>query len=352
MMMQASGTHPINVEAFRSRLRAELAEIGRPPDGWLEKMGRAPMPTHDRRPFTEQGRVFRGFYETFYHVLAWYKVEKMSTFKPLGWVIDERVVATVNERLVELIHQALAEESGHQFDAWLRSYDAGPLARYTAVDYAFQTLTRGTIKTVLDFGSGIGRQAFQWCADPEVAFVSVDAIESLYLLQNRIYGSLYPDKLVEYFADPEGLRGAMAALTPGRLYHLPTWRMEWLPQASMDLIICVQVLQELDEAILRQVLGAFRRIVKPGGLLYIRDKEFWTPAHHVRVGRELLRQGWRLIFKYGGDEGTEIGGIPRLWVFTGEDHHRYFRPLARLRRAVLPSYRLSYDAWKDIGLPI
>lgn len=350
--MQALGTQAIDVEAFRSRMRADLAETGRPLDGWLERCLRAPLPAHDRRPFTEQGRIFRGFYETFYHVLAWYKLEKISTFKPLGWVIDERVVATVNAQFVELIRQALAEESGHQFDAWLTSYDPGPIARYTAVDHAFQTLTGATVKTVLDFGSGIGRQAFQWCADPEVTFVSVDAIESLYLLQSRIYGLLYPEKVVEYFADPTAAREALAAMATGRLYHLPTWRMEWLPAASMDLIICVQVLQELNEAVLRHVLGQFRRIVKPGGLLYIRDKEFWTPAHRVRVGRELLRQGWRLIFKHAGDEGTEIQGIPRLWVFTGEDHRRYFRPLARLRRAVLPSYRLSYGAWKDIGLPI
>lgn len=114
----------------------------------------------------------------------------------------------------------------------------------------------------------------------------------------------------------------------------------------------MQVLQELTDPTIRYLLAEFRRIVRPGGLLYIRDKEFWIPAHTIRVGRALLADGWRLIFRYTGDEGTEIEGVPRLWVNAGDDTSRYFRLAARLKRAFLPSYSRSFRSWRDLGLPI
>lgn len=213
-------------------------------------------------------------------------------------------------------------------------------------------MTRATIRNVLDFGSGIGRQAFQWCSQPGVNFFSIDAIESLYLLQNRVYGSLFPNRLIEYFCGPDTFRAALEEGAEERLWHLPTWQMAGLPDRYFDLIICVQVLQEINEKTLRYVLAQFRRIVKKGGLLYIRDKEFWAPVHSIRVGRELLRGGWELVFRYSGAEGLDIEGIPRLWVFTEADNRRHFWHLRRLKRVFLPSYGLSWRSWRDYGLPI
>lgn len=185
----------------------------------------------------------------------------------------------------------------------------------------------------------------------DVVLASVDAIESLYLLQHELYRRLFDRRLVEYFTGPDEFRAA-AAVTPDGVVHLPTWRLTWLPDQRFDLITCVQVLQEINETTLGFVLKQFRRLIRPGGLLYIRDNEFWMPAHRVRVGRELLRHGWHLAFRYPGNEGTDIEGVPRLWTYTGEDYGRYFKPHVRLKRCALPSYRMSFRSWRDIGLPI
>ena len=338
----------LDLEAFRTMWREELRQSGGSLAGWLESQVRPGLrhAADDFRPFTAQGRVFMNFSETLAHVLAWYKPEKIRVFNQRAWTMDPAVSDRVRARLASLIEEAVAETSDEAVRRRLLAYPVDPLAAYTAVDHLFQTLTRAPIRTVLDFGSGIGRQAFAWCEAPDVTFYSIDAIESLYLLQHEVYRRLFPERLVEYFLEPDGGVGA------GRLFHLPTWRMDRVPDGSVDLIVCVQVLQEIPEVVLRHALEQFRRIASPGGFLYIRDKEFWTPAHQVRVGRELLKQGWRLLFRFTGDEGTEIEGTPRLWVYTGGDHRRYFRAAARLKRAFLPSYRLSYGSWRDIGLPI
>lgn len=347
------GLQELDVQTFRTLAAEELKLSGKHLAGWLERSERDErLPVDDRRPWTPSGRVFIDFYETLYHVLAWYKLEKISRFKDFGWNVDDAVVENVKARLNDVIRHALASRRAGPFDDWFRSYDPEPLARYTAVDYMFQTMTGAPIENVLDFGSGIGRQAFPWCSCPDVSVFSVDAIESLYLLQNRIYGALYPERLVEYFSGKDAFLDGLARGARGWLWHLPTWQLTALPDRSFDLIICVQVLQELNGKGLWDVLTQFRRVVKKGGFLYIRDKEFWTPAHSIRVGRELLRDGWELAFRYPGSEGLDIEGIPRLWVYTGADNRRYFSHARRLKRVFLPSYGLSWRSWRDYGLPI
>ena len=349
-----AGSGPeLTVDRFRLQAQAELHAHNEHLAKWHEWLLRQPHAQDDLRPWTLKGREFFGFYETFCRILQFYKPEKIGVFRPMGWALDEAVIGVVSAQLRRLIEHARATEPNGPFEEWLRSYDPEPMARYTAIDRKFQTLTGASIRRVLDFGSGIGRQAFHWCgAGAGTTLYSVDAIENFYLLQHHVYRHLFPERLVEYFCDPEAFPRAIAAAQPGQLYHLPTWRLSCIPDQSVDLIICVQVLQEINGSALLEVLRQFRRIARPGGLLYIRDKEFWTPVHAIRVGRVLLQQGWELVFKYTGSEGTDIEGVPRLWAITGADPRRYLRAKARLKRMFLPSYHLSFHSWKDWGLPI
>lgn len=343
----------LTVEQFRQQRTRELAEAGDYLAGWMEIANQKPqtISPDDRRPFTENGREFRDFSETLCQVLAWYKPHKISTFRDLGWQFDPAVVDRVRRCLKRLCAEGIRSTSMPERISWLSGFDPDPIAQYTAMDVMFQTVTGKPIRTVLDFGSGIGRQAFAWVPDSKVTFFSVDAIESLYILQNEIYLRLFPDRLVEYFQSSEECSQRIQTHA-GQLFHVPTWKLTMIPDRSVDLLIAVQVIQELNESTLRYLLKEFRRIVRSGGFFYIRDNEFWTPEHKIRFGRALLETGWELAFKYPGNEGTDISGIPRLWVYTGADTSRYFRPLVRLKRTLLPSYSLSYGSWRDIGLPI
>jgi hypothetical protein len=74
--------------------------------------------------------------------------------------------------------------------------------------------------------------------------------------------------------------------------------------------------------------------------------------HRIRVGRELLRQGWEIVYRFPGTEGRDIVGVPRLWAYTRDDTQRYFSHFRRLKRVFLPSYGWNLRSWRDYGLPI
>lgn len=345
----------IDIETFRKQAQLELKEVGGYFADWLEELvqdNKASDDCSDYRPWTLKGRKYLDFYDTFHHVLIWYKLEKISRFRNLGWQVDSKVIDNIKDKFSGLIKHVLKAEDKNNFHDYFRKYDVYPISRYTAIDYKFQNITGAKLNNILDFGSGIGRQAFQWCSQEGVNFFSVDAIESFYLLQNKIYSLLFPERLSEYFYGPQRFRELDFYSDTNKLYHLPTWRMDLLPDKYFDMIICVQVLQEINEETLKYVLKQFKRIVKDNGFLYIRDNEFWQPTHRVRVGRELLKQGWELIFKYSGRGGIDIEGLPRLWVFTSADKKNDFKHLRRIKRVFLPSHPYSYNSWWDYGLPI
>jgi SAM-dependent methyltransferase len=331
------------VTAFRdsvARLPAERRFLA----DWLPQVAARTPATAVHRPFTDSGRTYRGYAETLANTLRWYKPHKMEKFELPGWTLDPSVVERVRTAARDVIDAAAREAIGETRE-YLRSYDPSILARYTAIDIRFEQLTGQKIGSVLDFGSGIGRQAWYWGRE-DVRFYSVDASESLYLLQHASYRELYGDRLVEWLIQPR------TDLAPGELGHLPAWALEAIPGGSIDLILAVQVLQEISPQTLSSTLETFRRIIRPGGLLYIRDKEAWQPEHHIRVGRELLRRGWRLLFRYTGREVEEIEGVPRLWVYTGSDNSAEFSLRRRVKRLLLPFWPMNYGGWQDIGLPL
>jgi hypothetical protein len=138
--------------------------------------------------------------------------------------------------------------------------------------------------------------------------------------------------------------------------------MDQLPSNSFDLIICVQVLNELNEETLMHLLKQFGRIAKENCVLYIRDNELgYTPGHGIRVGRLLPKYGFELLFRYNGlDAGIE--GKPRVWAYTGVEKSTAHLSLKyRLMTACsycggegrLRSLRKSVMATiRDWGLPI
>lgn len=349
----------IDVEIFRSQMKAELNQTNSYLAGWLEseewlgdkgnKVNSGQSVSH--RPWAKKGREFISFYETFYQVLSWYKIWKISRFRECGWKIDECVVKNIKSKFTILIKEALSAPESKYHDFFM-NYDPDPISFYTAIDYKFQNITGSKITNVLDFGSGIGRQSFQWCSQDGMNLFSFDAIESLYLLQNRIYSLLFQESLNDYFYDPIRFHNRDFYSQTNKVYHMPTWKFQLLPEKYFDLIICAQVLQEVNKNTLEFLLEQFKRVIKKNGFLYIRDNEYWAPSHRIVIGRELLKQGWELIFKYHGREGYDIEGVPRLWVFTGKDNNKCFRHLSRIKKVFLPSYPQSYSSWKNYGLPI
>lgn len=192
----------------------------------------------------------------------------------------------------------------------------GHVDRYNASDLLLQTgFRREWPGTVLDFGAGMARQSLLWTTVPSgVTYIAVDAIEGPYLLQRAVLEALPDVELIDYMDDPEGFSIEPAAPGLIRAYHLPTWRLDLVPAGTVDLILCVQVLQELNAALVRFAIAEFARMVAADGRLFIRDHEFWRPAHKLRISRLLGRTGWRLAARQLALDKVDTHGIARHWV--------------------------------------
>lgn len=257
-----SGPSMISSDEFRTYLAQDLTSDTKFIAEWLPQLSATVehRPTANdawKRPYSITGRTYAGFAETLANTLRWYKTHKMVKFEQPGWQLDQTVIDIVRGHATQVIGAAVnSAEGSPEAIAYLREYNPDVLARYTAIDIRFQQLTGRHIQTVLDFGSGVGRQAWYW-GRTDTLLYSVDVTESLYLLQNRMYQTLFGERFVEYLADP---RAFTTAARPGTVAHLPAWQMSLVPDRSVDLVIAVQVLQEISLPALRETLRSFRAL--------------------------------------------------------------------------------------------
>ena len=201
-----------------------------------------------------------------------------------------------------------------------------PVDHYNAEDYVFQNAypvpRDKAVKRILDFGAGYGRQVNIWSQKaPDLVYCAIDAIENAYCCQNLYYalGGTLP--VHEYMDGP----GEFAIGTEPGIYHLPTWRHDLIPDDFFDLVTCVQVLPELQEPLVRLLVEVFRRSLKIGGALYIRDHDLLClPGHRLDLDRLLPQAGFRLEFRPYLKDFDEIHGIPRMWrkIDPGEPYRK------------------------------
>lgn len=182
---------------------------------------------------------------------------------------------------------------------------------------SYPVAARYKIKNVLDFGAGYGRQSNLWSGNRnDGMYVGVDAIESSYCLQNLYYHSI-SDKVNDYIENPEGFKFDK---NYQGIVHVPTWRFDLIPDQSMDLVMCVQVLPELNSKLIRFIMEQFKRVLKAGGMLYIRDHAYtWKPAGQINVEKLLVDLGFNLEFKAHIINDTDLHGIPRIWRNVDEE---------------------------------
>ena len=168
------------------------------------------------------------------------------------------------------------------------------------------------LERVLDFGAGFGRQAALWLSlGSRNTYVALDAIESMYVAQTHYLGSA-PFPLLEYLDAP----GTFAIEDAGRpaSFHVPGGRFDLLPTGFFDMVLCVQVLPEIHESVLFHSLSLFRRVLRDGGYLYVRDHgPAWMPGHQQLVPEILPRFGFVLEFCPRWRDTQDLHGLPQIW---------------------------------------
>ncbi|MDQ3111273.1 MAG: class I SAM-dependent methyltransferase [Bacteroidota bacterium] len=237
--------------------------------------------------------------------------------KWMNWFGDSYPDYIGTEKVKELIAKSrktdeqILSKLGQQYD--MTRYDHR-IGMNNAHDFLLPQIypvpERNRIHTVLDFGAGYGRQANLWTADGSVTYIGMDAIVSSYCLQNLYYKTL-AGSVVDYIEDP-----AKFKIDTGKkgIFHLPTWRTDLVPDNSLDLVMCVQVLPELNPRLVRFMMKQFHRMLKPGGALYIRDHAYtWKPTGEFNVEKYLSKNGFVLEYKAHIINDSDLHGIPRIW---------------------------------------
>ena len=169
---------------------------------------------------------------------------------------------------------------------------------------------RYKIKNVLDFGAGYGRQANLWSTITDGIYMAMDAIPNSYCLQHLYFKQL-GKPVYDYVENPSDFTFNN---DKKGIYHIPTWRYDLIPDNSFDLVLCVQVLPELNSKLVKTMIKQFNRILKPGGMLYIRDNAYsWKPAGKVNVDNFLQNNNFVLEFKPHVIDKVDILGVPRIW---------------------------------------
>ncbi len=170
---------------------------------------------------------------------------------------------------------------------------------------------RNRIRNVIDFGAGYGRQANLWTDKvKEGIFLGIDAIPNSYCLQHLYYSKCGP-ALTDYIDAPDEFK-----LKDGMhgIFHLPTWRTDLIPDNTFDLVMCVQVLPELNSTLVSHMFDVFQRVLRPGGMLYIRDHAYtWKPAGKADTEALLMDKGFSLEFKAHIINDKDLHGVPRIW---------------------------------------
>lgn len=188
--------------------------------------------------------------------------------------------------------------------------DLPAVARYTAQDIFFQTESvalppRDRPARVLDFGAGHGRLIPFWASAAKTHYVA-DATPGPYLAQ-AMWARAAGLEVNEYLDN--------ADFTPreGAVNHLPSWRLDLIPEDGLDLIMTVQVLRELSKPMLAFAVGHFARMLRPGGRLYIRDHIGFHNVNAVDLDALLAASGFVAEWQPHLVDRVDIHGVPRIW---------------------------------------
>lgn len=199
---------------------------------------------------------------------------------------------------------------GVDYDAELHA----PQDVYNVQDFHYCTALGSGIRTVLDFGAGYGRQAFLFATVMDGArYVAVDAVEQPYLVQRWVFDRLGLARW-DYVDDPDADRDSVARAFAERsgAFHVPSWRLDLVPDSTVDLVLFVWSLYEMSGEAARAAIAACRRLVRVGGYVYIRDMPH-SVSYRFDPERLLREGGFELVYSSRTIAGDELHGRQRLY---------------------------------------
>lgn len=248
----------------------------------------------------------------------------------------------MNKAFFEL-DPALKEKS-HQFHQKIihALYDGEKVPEYdvcgtgdfvNTIDYQVVTqITKDTrkekIERILDFGAGYGRQANLYSQHPDCKeYTIVEAIEDSYVVQS-IYMKIAAEKILDNCTFNEALLGRMDFKSnTKKLNHLMTFDMDKIPNEHYDLIICSNVLNEIMPDVFEYVIKQMARILKKGGILYVKDHGLGDQCGHRYYDYDVLESlNFALEYRPFVTDFKDIWTVPRIYRKYGDEKPSFLKP--------------------------
>ncbi len=189
------------------------------------------------------------------------------------------------------------------------------IARGNAVDFIYQTMypvpERQKLRRILDFGAGFGRQMNLWSQSEQLlSYVAMDGIARSYSLQH-VYARHMELAFTDYVDDPDNFE--ITDTQKPTIFHLPTWRYDCLRSNYFDAVFCNHVLTEVDPNLCVLMIREFFRVLKPGGMFYLRDHDARFSPNHMPLNSLIPMMGFVLEFRPFVSDLAETHGIPKIW---------------------------------------
>lgn len=284
-----------------------------------------------RKPSEHEGFLLWKGPECFY---SWIYCKFEGSKKPPDQTFWKRPKREDVDALIQKsghLHDFLLKKSGNTFDIDHRNKDV-----YNAQDYHYCVSLVPELQSVLEFGPGSGRELFLFKEIPQLKFFALDAVEQPYLLQYWVCKELHLP-LWEYLEHSEDASVAHVQNfiegepKDARVIHLPTWRSDLIPDRSIDLVMFVWCLSEMSSEAAQHALQTVKRVLRPGGFVYIRDFPH-TRSYAWNPERTMRRMGFRLVYYPWKQTEEEIHAVPRLYrLVQGEKHISHLTHLRSFR---------------------
>lgn len=195
--------------------------------------------------------------------------------------------------------------------------------RYSLPDIYYCVKIFGKVPEVaVDIGGGWGRLGMAWMAVECRSVAVVDSIEQPYILQNAYLRSI-PGVAFQELLEQDQPEIDLSSFQG--VSHFPFWKLHRVKSHTVDVVSAIQVLREVNRSMIVFLVNELRRILKPGGIFYVRDNDpLYREAciHNIQVSEYLLEQGFELVLYSPLVQGRDIHGIPRIFLWKGEQNSR------------------------------
>jgi hypothetical protein len=142
-------------------------------------------------------------------------------------------------------------------------------------DFFYTNIVRNPRNTVADIGAGYARNSFLFLENGS-NYICIDGIEKCYMMQKEVLTKLYGDRVTDYIDHSDITRKDISDLlfegtkTDPKIIHLPTWRMDLIPNGCVDIAMFVFSLEEMPAKTAKFCLDSAVKITSTQGILYLR----------------------------------------------------------------------------------